>query len=529
MKRILCLRIPHLPLQRLVASKPELRQASATRPVLLVHNSGRTGETVAFCSQRAWQQGVRPGMPVAEALSLFPQPQSVTLAPHQPDEDRQWLARIAAWCERYSPLVGWQTISGPQQKWLYTEPEPTALFLDITGIGPLFGDEQGLAQTLFTRLARQRVSVRLGIAETIGAAWANTWAAMGDLSPQAKPIFLIPCGLLEPALAPLPVQALRLPAGIVDTLEQLGVTIIGQILQLPRAGLASRFGPPLLVRLEQALGEAAELIEPYRPLPPFQVDWPLEEPIACQLTIAAILKELAARLAAQLQAKQLGATELTCRLDGAGHPPLSLEIGLYRPTAEAAHWEELLRLRSEQLRLRGPIGRISLAAASTAPLAVRQTSLFGDHQSQTSQVVLLFNRLSSRLGPEAVVRPQLMADPVPEQSVRWVPAVNDRQRVTNGHKLLGFAPGHRPLVLLPEPEPLHALSLFDEGAPARFHYEGQAHLVAQHWGPERLETGWWRGRRVRRDYYRVETSEGTRYWLFRDLTNGQWFLHGLFE
>jgi protein ImuB len=52
---------------------------------------------------------------------------------------------------------------------------------------------------------------------------------------------------------------------------------------------------------------------------------------------------------------------------------------------------------------------------------------------------------------------------------------------------------------------------------------------AQTWGPERIETGWWRGQAVGRDYYRVETTDGRRFWIFRNLEDNRWFLHGVFD
>ena len=57
-----------------------------------------------------------------------------------------------------------------------------------------------------------------------------------------------------------------------------------------------------------------------------------------------------------------------------------------------------------------------------------------------------------------------------------------------------------------------------DGPPAAFHWQGRRHAVGRWWGPERIETGWWRGGIVRRDYYRVETTTGRRVWLFRDLS-----------
>jgi protein ImuB len=63
----------------------------------------------------------------------------------------------------------------------------------------------------------------------------------------------------------------------------------------------------------------------------------------------------------------------------------------------------------------------------------------------------------------------------------------------------------------------------------RFRSRGREYRVASAWGPERIETGWWRGAMIARDYYHIETLTGQRFWLFRRLDDDRWFLHGAFE
>jgi len=76
---------------------------------------------------------------------------------------------------------------------------------------------------------------------------------------------------------------------------------------------------------------------------------------------------------------------------------------------------------------------------------------------------------------------------------------------------------------------LAAMAVMPDGPPLAFRLRGREHRIARSWGPERIETGWWRGRPIGRDYFRVETTTGQRYWLFRRLADGRWFLHGRFE
>ncbi|MFL5330076.1 MAG: hypothetical protein ACJ8C4_14330 [Gemmataceae bacterium] len=90
-----------------------------------------------------------------------------------------------------------------------------------------------------------------------------------------------------------------------------------------------------------------------------------------------------------------------------------------------------------------------------------------------------------------------------------------------------FDASDRPLQLL-APSPIDATDRAD-GSPTSFSWQRRWHAIARHWGPERIETGWWRTGLIRRDYYRVETVTGHRFWLFRDLNCGQWFVHGSFE
>jgi protein ImuB len=162
-------------------------------------------------------------------------------------------------------------------------------------------------------------------------------------------------------------------------------------------------------------------------------------------------------------------------------------------------------------------------------------------------LALLLDRVASRLGPAAVLRPQLTADPLPENAATLrrvhersemhrrkfqVPGFKFQVRKKSSHGSLNLEPGtwnccFRPL-FLHSPLPLDAVSVVPDGPPITFRLEGKLHRVSQHWGPERIETGWFRGPSVRRDYYRVQTTAGLRFWLFRRLDDGRWHLHGQF-
>jgi protein ImuB len=234
---------------------------------------------------------------------------------------------------------------------------------------------------------------------------------------------------------------------------------------------------------------------------------------------------------------------------------------------------ELAQLQLERLRIASPVSAIRVAAVLTAPLEPpRQAVLFEQsirhspcagpaHGVCGIHLAALVERLSSRLGPAAVLGVRLRPEAQPELAWRYGPLVGKRRRNVAGTRRVP-APhtacaGYielppRPLRLLPRPVPLVIVGALRcvplpkptgcnpwacEAAngqaallpPRCFRLDGREHRIARHWGPERIETGWWRGRAVGRDYFRVETAAGCRYWLFRRLRDGKWFLHGVFE
>jgi protein ImuB len=173
---------------------------------------------------------------------------------------------------------------------------------------------------------------------------------------------------------------------------------------------------------------------------------------------------------------------------------------------------------------------VSVEAAATAPLQRRQQELFSDgtQRRDPRHLAVLLERLSSRLGRRAVLGVRLMSDAAPQRAWRHDPLIGACRPRRRRPKPPAELPP-RPLRLLPRPAPLDAMSVVPDGPPLRFHLYGREHQVARTWGPERIETGWWRGCVVGRDYYRIETTTGRRFWLFRRLRDGQWFVHGMFE
>lgn len=47
--------------------------------------------------------------------------------------------------------------------------------------------------------------------------------------------------------------------------------------------------------------------------------------------------------------------------------------------------------------------------------------------------------------------------------------------------------------------------------------------------PERIELGWWEGEAAARDYFVAQDRTGRLCWVYRDLHDGAFYLHGLWQ
>ncbi|MBN8626952.1 MAG: DNA polymerase Y family protein [Planctomycetes bacterium] len=457
--------------------------------------------------------------------------------------------RLADEAEEFSPLVGW-----------VGDESAAALCLDIGPTAHWFGGEERLLERLAEWVRDRRLMGTAAIADTLGAAWGVAHF-VGDDSPAPWRRRIVPPGRQAQALAPLPIAALRLPAAVQTLLHELGLYAVGPLLELSRTALAERFSPELLLRIRQALGESPELFVAHRPPPQHEATLAWEAGLTSTEPLLEAWRLLLPKLLTPLAARGRALSRLLAELHDERGGQGRFVIGLLRPTLDAAHILGLLQLRLEAERVRRPIIGTRLAVLEEAAEAVQQQVLFDDLAPplEAHAWTTLVERLAGRLGNEAVVRIRLCSDHQPErawQAVPWLArrsgnnssplsprgrgaggegaarssrSPNSRKRpppTTAEQKPL--APP-RPTILLAEPRPVRVFAVAPHGCPRQYEYEGRERTVVESWGPERIETAWWRGPSIRRDYFRVLTDDGRRSWLFRDLRRNRWFLHGWFD
>ena len=503
--------LPKWPVDRLKRLRPSLREGD--RPLVL-YEKAQSALRLYALDDAADRLGLFKGQALADARAICP-----FLLPEkaQAEEDAKAFDELCERFFRYSPIV---SIHGVGE-----------VLIDITGCQNLFGGEDNILRDIKTRLDRAGFLSRIVIADTAGAAWALARCGKSGICPE---------GGHKAALAPLPVKALRLESAISEKLKRLGLKKIGQLYDMPRAPLTARFTEELLMRLGQALGTRSEPLTYMRPRPSYFVDIKLAEPIASLDAVFECLKHLSGDLEERLEKAGTGARRFEFTLFRVDNKLQRLAVGASTPARKADHMTRLFMNRLEDLGSDYDAGfgfeQLRLAAFETDKIYSQQGAVF-DRKAEEEALAELKDRLSNRLGLDAVCRLEAKDTHLPERADVFQPVMASRQKALI-HKDQHVDPGEtrRPIRLLPQPEEIEALAQVPDGPPIRFKWRKISYGIAKASGPERISDEWWRQEEEKptRDYYRVEDTDGRRYWIFREGLFGdetltpKWFLHGFF-
>ena len=483
-RRIVSIWFPRL------ATDRALRACPVEGPFALVQRLGNA-ETILCLNAAAEAAGLHRGMRMADARSFCP---GLVSRPARPDLDARFLAGLRRWAERYCPWVGLEGADG--------------LVLDVTGAAHLWGGEGAMCADIRARLERAGITAQLGRGDSRGAAWAR--AHFGDPAPEAP----------EADLLALPVAALRLDPETVTGLQRLGLRRIGDLAASPRAPLSRRFGPDLLTRLDQALGHSPEPVTPATEPPRFATRMTLPEPIGLESDVMAGLTRLLKPLCAKLAAHQAGARQLVLTLRRVDQASQQVELRLAAPMRDPARILPLFARGLAGVDAGFGIDQLRLEATRVEPLAPAQ--LGTTPAASPDRLADLLTRLGTRIGLENIHRFLPAESHIPERGFLIAPAAFSAAQA-------GFhSPRPRPLRLFP-PEPITATG---PTPPARFRWRAMPLTTARATGPERITPEWWledeNWRHGLRDYWRVETAEGRRLWLFFTPQNPGWFVQGEF-
>lgn len=412
------------------------------------------------------------------------------------------LTALRRWAGRYAPMVATDGSDG--------------LIADITGVPHLFGGEDALSADLQARLERAGLTVASAIAGSRGGAHALARNGGG----------IVPEGGLADGIGHLPVSALRIDEKTAQALARTGLTRIASLIPLPRAPLVRRFGPGLALRLDQALGNQPEPVAPQADLPHFGVRMTLPDPIGLQADVMAGLSRLLERLCETLALHHRGARRLQLELHRVDRECALVEIGLARPMRDSARIAALFAKGVEEVEAGFGIDAMRLTAHVTEALAPAQLGREPTLRHE-DEIADLFSRLGNRLGFDRVQRLLPAESKIPERSFLLAPAAYSKAEAPPDRR----GP-ERPIILFP-PEPVLSASMRQPGhPPARFRWRRMRFTTLRANGPERIAPEWWfddpAWRTGLRDYWRVETREGPRLWLFHTPQAPNWSVQGEF-
>ncbi len=545
-RRILSLWFPRLSAERILRQEPAL----ADMPLVIVATAANA-QSLSSLSMPATALGLQRGMGLSDARALCP---DIITRPEEPLRDAAFLTALRRWAGKFSPWVA--------------EEGGEALLIDISGCAHLFGGEEGLAATIEDDCRALRLSYRIGIADTAGAAWAVARFAgqsvlvdrSGDAIDQearatrsraskkrkwdriaiqvdtgATPR-IIPPGQTRQVLGPLPVAALRMDADAVNTLTRLGLHTIADVAALPRGALARRIGLDALKRMDQALGSEPEPISPARPEVRFALRLSLPDPIGLVDDVTAAFERLMEPLCTRLKRANQGARRLRLTVFRADGTRQTEELGLARPSWDADRIRPLIHLKLKDIDAGYGIDVVRLEAYQTEPLTPVQHKGHVEAAAEAkarlapggaAEFDALLSRLGARVGLEAMTRLSPAESHLPEKTANITAAA--------------FSPpvaewpaprGIRPIIMF-RPE---MISADDQGTPPKhFRWRRRSFEATDIAGPERLTPEWWLDdpdwRTGPRDYWRVTTRSGERLWLFESHgaeISGGWFIHGDF-
>ena len=452
---------PQLPLEALLRGLPSSRSAAEARAVA-------DSRRILACNAAAQALGVRPGLGLATARARAT---GLRVLTQDVAAEAAALGALAAWLCRFTPLVSLAP--------------PRAVLAEIEGSLRLFGGARALTARMKAGSAALGFDAVLAVGCTPRAA---LWRVAGG------------GGRLEA----LPLHATGADDTTLEFLHGIGVRTVGDLIKLPRAGLADRVPRALLEDLDRALGDRPEPRVWFRLPERFRARLELPAEVCDAQAVLFAARRLLLQLEAFLVARQSGARGFLLTLLRRQAPAISVRVGLAAPLADAEHFTILLRERLAGVSLDAPVEALCLEADDLAEAPRRSGSLFGDPQADHEGWLRLLERLRARLGEHAVHGLAIHPEHRPERAWRRVePGVQPVQATRPA--------GPRPLWLLDPP---------------RRTAESGFTLLA---GPERIETGWWDGDEARRDYFIARDRDSALLWVYRERgLEGGWYVHGIF-
>lgn len=447
---------------------------------------------VHTASRSAEMQGVSVDMPVNAAYALCP---SLKVYPANEQSQLDRLQQLAAWAEQFTSRINVQS--------------PQALLLEVRGSLKLFGGLSAIRDQIRQQLTEQwRHSFHSAVTPTPMASLLLAYSGQSDVVQNKRQ--------LRSVLGRLSVSNLPIAHKKKLQLRNTGVRLLRDVWRLPREGLARRFGPELINYLDRTLGLSPDPLDFFASPDEFEAfyEFPMEVHNTDFLLRAA--EQLLQQLAIFLRQRDVCINQCRFQLYHDRHAAADVIVGVRQATRDHKHLTSLLEEHLDRLSLEAPVKSIRLTAEDFMPFSPEVLSLFLEpalDQPLTrneSDIDALLEQLQARMGHGAIKTLHSVADHRPEYAYRVNESVAKKCEPVKQQ---------RPFWLLPEPRLLAQKN-------QRPWSQGPVTFLK---GPERIQSGWWSGDDLGRDYYIAVDNKGCHLWIYRELNEHcRWYLHGLF-
>ena len=520
------LHLPCLSLESFAATLVVGDAAAAAGPPIALVDEHR----ISAANAAAQAEGVKPGLKRATALAFAPR---ITLGQADATRDAEALLPVAHAALAFTPNVSLQP--GSEGAAAHT------VLLEVQASLRYFGGIDRLLERLLHAVRPLGHELRIAVAATAAGA-----AVLVRVEPPPR------CPSLEAtraALAAAPIWLIGPGREHWEALQGMGLRQVGDLLGLPRAGLARRLGEAMLAEIDAAFGRRPDPREAIVPARLFEsrlelfarADSTEQVLYGASVLLARLVTWLSAQHSFVRRFRLLMHHETRWQQGDRTPQATSLEIALAEPSRDCAHLLVLLRERLAQVQLPAPTLELALQAEDIVKRASPNTELFPTKQSENEGLTRLIERLQARLGADQVQCLGAVADHRPERasSLSRADAGGRPQRAAGSkgrrdastasapQEIEATAASARPVWLQPVSEPLQERR-------SRPLLDGRPLSLLS--GPERIEAGWWDAGLAERDYFIAEAADGALVWIYRarlplsasGANESGWFLHGRF-
>lgn len=495
----LALRLYKLPLEALDIQQSELQTIGVTDM-----------QCIIYANEPAIAAGVHFGMDATTARLLS----QCEIYARKPEQEKQVLDDLSEKLYQFTPYLEiYQCQYLPH----------SGLLLELSSCLQLFSGLQSLTARIFNFLQSTPYSFKYGLAHTAKAAWLLSFQDHPILGSETQAIFY-------ERLKKLPIQLLHDFPTVVDALEKTGFSVLEDIIRQINvqniSSIKTRFGSDFAEAISDIfsfgknLQQQSLFIKPlptYNPLEFYSENIQFDYPITQNDQLYYPIEILLQKLSDYLRKRQLETQHIEWLLSDIYHNKFTLPVQSDSPES---HWQlfyDLTLIKLDNRELPFEVDSLTLSCHNTHALQNRNQLLSFDSSQKSRNTMLslaiTLAKLKARLGEASVYKLSYQDAFLPEASnLKIEPHETPKQNLPHIHQK-----ALRPAWLLASPALI-------ENRKHGLYWKGKLHLLA---GPERIKAEWWK-KPVARDYFIAQRHDHVRLWIFFDLHNKTWHVHGIF-